>query len=165
MLATADGENFNYYSRVAKFDSVRMSLFRPNRGTRAAALKDVSVAFLQSHGYEGFYKYICFKDPVTGVWEYYRQSGPIYGEASAPVRWEDTFGPWLVEQGFERGENERCVYYHPDKDLTVITYVDDVYADGERADIEWIFNEMDERFNHHHRKQPPKRPLLSIFPQ
>ena len=40
--ATADGENFNYYSHVAKLDTVRMSLFRPHRGNRCAAVKDVS---------------------------------------------------------------------------------------------------------------------------
>ena len=80
--ATADGDNFIYYSHVAKFDTVRISLFRPKRGTRCVGIKDVSVAFLQSHKYEGFVKYICLKDPITGEWEYYRQSGPIYGEAA-----------------------------------------------------------------------------------
>ena len=80
--------------------------------------------------------------------EYYRQSGPIYGEASAPVRWEDTFGDWLVgDMKFERGDNEKCVFYFPSRDLLVITYVDDVFVDGERADIEWFFKELDKRFD------------------
>ena len=144
---TADGADFNYSSHVAKFNSIRMALFQPNRGTRCIATKDISVAFLQSKGYEGFFKYICFKDPVSGKWEYYRQSGPIYGEASAPVRWEDTFGEWLEHNmKFVRGDNEKCVYYYPQRDLIIITYVDDVYADGERGDIEWFFEELDKRF-------------------
>jgi hypothetical protein len=143
----ADGPNFNYYSSVARLDSIRMAMFRARRGTRCIASKDVSVAFLQSFGYDGFVKYICFRDPITGQWEYFRQSGPIYGEASAPVRWEDTFGDWLVnDMKFERGDNEKSVYYLPGRDLLIITYVDDVFADGERADIEWFFSELDKRF-------------------
>ena len=42
----ADGQDFNYYSHVAKLMSVRMAVFRPDRGTRRVAIKDVSVAFL-----------------------------------------------------------------------------------------------------------------------
>ena len=42
----ADGPGFNYYSHVAKLMSVRMTFFRPDRGTRRIAAKDVSVAFL-----------------------------------------------------------------------------------------------------------------------
>ena len=56
---------------------------------------------------DGMVKYIAFKHPVTRQWMHYCQSGPIYGEASAPVRWEDTIAPWLVAQGFVRGENEK----------------------------------------------------------
>ena len=77
---------------------------------------------------------------------YYEQSGPIYGEASAPVRWEDTLAPWLEEQGFVRGANEKSVFYHPTRDILILTYVDDVMAQGDSEDIDWIFNLMDTRF-------------------
>ena len=35
------------------------------------------------------------------------------GEASAPIRWENTVAPWFEEQGFIRGDNEPCAFYHP----------------------------------------------------
>ena len=55
----------------------------PNRVTK---VKDVSTAFLQSDPYpDGKVKYIWFRDPVTKLIKYYRQTGPIYGEAAAPV--------------------------------------------------------------------------------
>jgi hypothetical protein len=143
----SDGDGFNYYSSVVKLSAVRIALTRRRSRSRVTGIKDVSTAFLQSHGYpEGTVKFIVFKNPVTGEWEYYKQSGPIYGEASAPVRWEQTIAPWLEEQGFVRGENERCVFYHADKDLLVLLYVDDVMADGEPADVEWIFELLAERF-------------------
>ena len=143
---TADGPDFNYYSHVAKMDSIRTLILRPNRRDRVLAVKDVSTAFLQSNKYEGFVKYMSVKNPITGLWEYYEQSGPIYGEASAPVRWENTLIPWLEEQGFVRGSNEKSVLYHPARDITLLVYVDDVLADGERTQVDWIYQLMDKRF-------------------
>ena len=144
----ADGPDFNYYAHVAKLVSVRTALFRINRGERRVALKDVRTAFLQSDRYaDGMVKYISFKNPVTHQWEYFRQSGPIYGEASAPARWEATMAPWLIEQGFIRGENEQCVFYHPERDLLLLLYVDDCLLDGMESDIEWLNKQMDERFD------------------
>ena len=62
------------------------------------ALKDVSTAFLQSEKYSnGMCKYLSIKNPITGEILYFRQDGPIYGEASAPARWENTIAPWLEE--------------------------------------------------------------------
>lgn len=144
--ATADGPDFNYYSHVAKLQSVRTALFREHRRNRRVALKDVATAYLQSISYDGFVKYVCFQHPVTKEWMYFRQHGPIYGEASAAVRWENTIGPWFEEQGFVRGSNERCVFYHEERDLIVLLYVDDVYADGDEDDIAWIFDLLDSRF-------------------
>jgi hypothetical protein len=143
---TADGPGFNYYSHVAKMDSIRTLVLRPNRRDRVLGLKDVSTAFLQSNKYQGFVKHMAVKNPINGMWEYYEQSGPIYGEASAPVRWENTLIPWLEEQGFIRGDNEKCVLHHPGMDLTLLVYVDDILADGERASVEWIFDLLDKRF-------------------
>jgi hypothetical protein len=143
----SDGDGFNYYSSVVKLSAVRIALTRRRTRSRVTGIKDVSTAFLQAHGFpKGTVKFIVFKNPVTGDWEYYRQSGPIYGEASAPVRWEQTIAPWLEEQGFTRGENERCVFYHADRDLLVLLYVDDVMADGEPADVDWVFELLAERF-------------------
>ena len=51
-----------------------------------------------------------------------------------------------MEQGFTRGENDACVFYHEEKDLLVLLYVDDCMADGEPEEVEWIFDLLAERF-------------------
>ena len=148
-LIATDGPDFNYASSVVKFSSVRTALARRRGRTRILGIKDVSTAFLQSHKYpKGMVKYISFKHPLTNKWHYYKQSGPIYGEASAPIRWEETIAPWLVSQGFERGENDKGVFYHHERDLLLLLFVDDsdVLADGEQADVEWIFDLLATRF-------------------
>ena len=91
-------------------------------------------------------KWLKYRDPITGQVVYFKQLGPLYGEASAPVRWFETIAPWLVEQGFVQGENEPCVFYHHDRDVLLLLYVDDCLVDAEADQIEWIFNLLDERF-------------------
>ena len=145
---TADGPGFVYYAHVAKLMTVRMLLSRPGRGSRRLAIKDVRTAFLQSNKFpKEVIKYISFKDPVTKVVEYYRQTGPVYGEAGAPVRWENTIAPWLVEEGFQRGCNEPAVYYLENRDVLLLTYVDDLMYDGEEDDISYCDLRLEDRFD------------------
>ena len=109
-LEQADGPGFNYYSSVVKLHAVRVVLMRRRR--RGLGIKDVSTAFLQSDSYpDGTIKYICFRDPVTSIWKYYRQSGPIYGvstERPAPQRDGKTpshpgSSPWVSSEVKMRG--------------------------------------------------------------
>ena len=143
----ADGPNFNYYAHVATFNSIRMSTFRLNRDARRIALKDVSTAFLQSHQYpDGTVKYVSFKDPLTKKWNFYRQSGPLYGEKSATKRWEDTIAPWYEDIGYERGENEPCAFHDDESDALVLLYTDDNFLDAEEGDVDWTCEQLDDRF-------------------
>ena len=146
--AVTDGPDFNYYSSVVRLFTVRIALCSRRSREHIIAIKDVSTAFLQSESYpDGQVKYVSFKNPITGKWHYYSQSGPIYGEASAPVRWENTIAPWIEKQGFERGENDRCIFYHPERDLLLLLYVDDCLAKGLPEDVEWIFALLGEEFD------------------
>jgi hypothetical protein len=54
--------------------------------------------------------------------------------------------PWLEQQGLVKESNEKGIYYHPERDVTLLVYVDDVLAYGEQTQIDWIFQLMDERF-------------------
>ena len=52
----------------------------------------------------------------------------------------------LSPRGFIRGENEPCVFTHPDRDLTVCLYVDDCLIDGDEDDITWFLDKISKRF-------------------
>ena len=150
-----DGADFQYYSHVCELQSVRASVLRPNRRNRRLAQVDISTAFLQSNKYgpDEPKKYLKFKNPISGQWQFYRQLGPIYGENSAPVRWENTIVPWLESDtlksnGFKfiRGENDKCVFYHEGRDLLILLYVDDILCDGHEEDIQWFIDLLNIRF-------------------
>jgi hypothetical protein len=153
-IARTDGPDFNYYSHVAKLNTVRSVLMRRNRRERRLAIKDVRTAFLQSNKYppDAPKKYMRFKHPLTGEIMIYRQLAPIYGENSAPKHWEDTLFEWLCTSeeeggaGLTRGENEPCVLYNEERDLVVLVYVDDILADGAEEDVKWFLDSLGERF-------------------
>jgi hypothetical protein len=143
----ADGEGFNYYSSVVKLYTVRIAFFRPNRGTRRVAILDERTAFLQSDKFpEEVVKFLMMWNPVTREREHFQQYGPLYGENSAPKRWEDTYAPFLESEGFERGVNERSVFNHFENDVLDLTWVDDNYLDAEEDGIKWAEKVITSRF-------------------
>lgn len=145
---TADGIGFNYYSHVVKLYTIRISYFRPNRGTRRVAILDQRTAFLQSDEFpEHIKKYLLMYNPIALEWELFKQSGPLYGENSAPRRWEDTYAPFLESEGFERGFNDRAIFYHPVNDVTILTYVDDNYIDAEEDSVTKAADIITSRFD------------------
>jgi hypothetical protein len=146
--ATADGIGFNYSAHVTRLKTIRLVILRRGRGNRRLAIKDVRVAFLQSDGFpDQVVKFLVFKWPLTGEKRYFRQLGPIYGESSAPIRWEDTFCPFLEDEGFDRGDHDRSAFHHRKFDLVDLLWVDDNMLDGEEDHIKWASQRMDKRFD------------------
>ena len=143
-----DGPDFNYFARVARLVSLRTLVCRPDRHFRSLCARDISTAFLQSMKYAPSEpaRYAKFRDPTTGEFEYFRQSGPIYGEASAPIRWEKTLAAALESAGFQRGQNDPSLYYNPETDVAVIVYVDDILADGDKAAVTEFMSWLETRF-------------------
>jgi hypothetical protein len=38
---------------------------------------------------------------------YFMQYGPLYGEKSAPMEWEETIAPFIEKLGFTRAKNDK----------------------------------------------------------
>ena len=77
---------------------------------------------------------------------YFEQRSSLYGESSAPVRWEKCLSDWLIEDGFIRGENEKSLYFHPKYDILIATWVDDLLCDGLEKDLITFFTRLKKRF-------------------
>jgi len=148
-----DGADFLYSSSVARMSTVRGMLLQPRRGEKVFATIDISQAFLQSIEFtEEEQRYVKVFDPVTGKMRYFLQLRPLYGEPSAPVRWESTLASFLTAPesegglGFVRGSNDRSVYYHPVRKFAVLVYVDDIGVLALREDCKWFFSALAKRF-------------------
>ena len=142
-------DDINNHAHTASLNAFRSMCFRRDRRSRTLGAIDISTAFLQSHRYQPHEPIRTIKlwDPTLRKYRYYLLLGPMYGQRSAPVRWENTISPWMIEIGFARGENEPCAFYREEDDLTVLIYVDDIIADGDEQAIKNFFNKLRSRFN------------------
>jgi hypothetical protein len=145
-----DGKGFVYYTEASQAAAVRALFFRGRRppGWLLGTI-DITTAFLQStpFGPGTPARYVVLKHPVTGEQLYYRQTRPVYGEASAPKRWADTLSAYLLSDGFVRGENDSSVYYNRDTKVSLIVHVDDVLFDGPSAGVQQFIRNLGKRFD------------------
>ena len=142
-----DPPNFNYYARVVSLTSVRIALGGFNASDECMAFIDISTAFLQTDRYdETVIKYVKLKNPITGETIYFKQLGSLYGETSAPALWERTIATWIQDQGFIRGRNDPCCFYHSQRKLRITLYVDDLKMIGKREQIFWFHELLIKRF-------------------
>ncbi len=157
-----DGSDFLYSSSVARFSLVRAVLLQPDRGDKMFSSIDISQAFLQSDEFPpDKVRYVYVWDPVDQDWQYFRQYRSLYGECSAPVRWQETLAAYLTAPegpvdsatglstggcGFVRGSNDRSVFYHPARKMTIMVYVDDIGTVSLRHDAEWFYAKLAARF-------------------
>ena len=172
-----NGEDFKYNSDVAGLTAIRNIVFDLIRRNSDGTLEDVTLlsidiafAYLQSDLFPASCppRYLKVKDPVTGTYRFFRQYGVLYGSRSSAVRWQQTLHPWLVSKGFEQGANEPCAFYHRERNIKVLSYVDDLLTRSSRANAEWFYKELSVRFTC---KKPqwlsPDRPLdhlgMAIF--
>ena len=62
-------------------------------------------------------------------------------------RWEQTLAPALEAEGFTRGRNDPCAFWHEAQDIVNILWVDDDLMDGEEDGIIWASDKLNNRFD------------------
>ena len=96
---------------------------------------DVKNAFL--HAPIDRVKYISIPQGVEGDSKRYvcKLNKALYGLATAPKCWNETFHLFMTSSGFVRSEREHCIYTlkSAEKLLLVIVYVDDILVTGSDA--------------------------------
>ena len=130
-----DGAGYNYMAHVSELSTIRAVIFRPDRYKRALVSIDIATAFLQSDKFdEDEIRFIKFKNPFTSEWMLFKQTGPLYGEKSAPRRWQETLHAFLDELGFIPVENSPSDWVRygqtSSDDIILMIWVDDILGDG-----------------------------------
>ena len=150
-FALLDGADFKYASDVAGLAAVRNLVFDPidpGEDIQISSI-DIAQAYLQSDFFPETDppRFLKVKDPITGDMRYYRQHGVLYGAKSSGVRWQNTLHPFLVSLGFIQGRNEPCAFFHPEKKIALLSYVDDLLLRSSLANSEWFYERLKERFD------------------
>jgi hypothetical protein len=138
--------NETFTGHVVSPMAVRIAI-ASHKPDRKVAIVDVTTAFLQAGKFKnGKVKFLKVRNPITGEMMLFVQYGPLYGERSAPMAWENTIAPFIESLGFIRDKNDLCVFYHPTTDMIVLLYVDDIYMDGMSEDVDTFYDQLSTRF-------------------
>ena len=71
---------------------------------------------------------------------------PPLARGSHPHVWQKAVKKVMSRLGFEMNPIHPCVYYHPGKDILVVTHVDDFLCSGNRSDLRWLSHELNKEF-------------------
>ena len=155
-----EGEG-NISAHVVSREALNILLATHNPSKYTLASLDVATAFLQSNPFtEGQVKYCKYTNPISNQLVYCMQFGPLYGERSAPIRWEETISTFVTElhqdpkfklkEGnigtFLRGHNDPCVFYNAQLELRIVLYVDDLLLSGPEKSIRDFYSLLGSRF-------------------
>ena len=136
-------------ANAAGLSAVRSLVFDPiaKGSDMTISSCDIAQAFLQSDKFPESdpARFLKVRDPITKQYRYFRQWGVLYGSKSSSVRWQRTLHPWLESIGFRQGFNEPCAFYHPERKIRLLSYVDDLLTKASRADAEWFYKQLFER--------------------
>ena len=150
MCSLLDGEDFCYASDVAGLAAVRNLVFDPIAPGEDSVISscDIAQAYLQSDMFPESDppRFLKVRDPVSGLFRYFRQWGVLYGSRSSAVRWQRTLHPFLESIGFVQGQNEPCAFYHPGRKIKLLSYVDDLLLKASQASSDWFYEKLFARF-------------------
>jgi hypothetical protein len=118
-------------SPVAFIDTIRMLVLMHGHKDDVISTNDVSVAFLQAHGFNPDDKrFVSYKMYKEGIEHLFQLCGPLYGQRVASKQWYLTIATWLCDRGFIQARNEPCLFRHPDTGFKVVLVVDDMLCRG-----------------------------------
>ena len=66
----------------------------------------------------------------------------VYGTRDAGKLWEDAYTLVLENAGFVSGASNPCIFFHAEKDISIVVHGDDFTAMGTDADLTWYENQL-----------------------
>ena len=134
-------------SPVANLSTIRSLLFMGCDEDTILSAIDIVTAFIQSDKYESSEKprYVSFKPHRNAAREYYKLTGPLYGQRDAPMRWYKTIQEWLLSEGFKQGKNDPCIFVK--EGIRVVLWVDDILVRATPAKTKEFYANMKKRFD------------------
>ena len=96
---------------------------------------DVKRAFLYGNIEEPIYITLPDEDPKSKQGYVGRLVKAMYGTQSAPLIWQKLCKRVMESNGFESCITSPCCYFHPKRDIRVVTHVDDFACTGGLEDL------------------------------
>ena len=84
-------------------------------------------AFVQANSPEGKHVYVC---PPPGFQHACGETvlklrKALHGMVESPLLWFNVLKGTLTKLGFQQSEEDKCLFFHPERNIIILTYVDD----------------------------------------
>jgi hypothetical protein len=121
---------------------------KSNGGTNGWKLMvlDVKRAFLYGDITDEIYIHLPPEDPMHGQGLVGKLIKAMYGTRAAPQVWQSVVRSNMVALGFDMNPIFPCVYNHRERDMTVVTHVDDFLCSGQKKDLLWFRSMLNNQF-------------------
>ena len=101
---------------------------------------DIKRAFLYGRTLRKIYIRLPQEDPMSKVPGMVgRLLKAMYGTRDAPAIWQQEVRRVLTAIGFRKCSTTPCVYHRPEKDIRVVTHVDEFLATGPDEELQWMY--------------------------
>ena len=148
-FATGDPRDDLFASTPPLFSArwiVSMAATRRRRPWTLMCL-DVSCAFLYALVVRDLFIEIPQADPRSHDHNLVgRLRKALYGTRDAPQLWQRTLGKVLRELGFSSSKLQPGVFRHKERDIIMVTHVDDFLVAGPPEELEWVRGKLREHF-------------------
>jgi len=108
---------------------------------------DVKRAFLYGEIEEEIFIDLPNEDKMKQAGYVGRLRKAMYGTRSAPQVWQKLVSSVMSKLGFVACRVSPCVFYHKERDLRVVTHVDDFLVGGEKGELKWFQKEIKKEFD------------------
>ena len=116
------------------------------KGKHRLMVLDVKRAFLYGDIEDVVYVRLPEEDPKYNTGLVGRLRKAMYGTRGAPHVWQKVVRKAMNELGFEMNPIFPCVYTHREKEMMVVTHVDDFLCSGSKSDLKWLHDSLSQEF-------------------
>ena len=119
---------------------------RGGPGQRKIMILDIKRAFLHGEIEEEIYIELPLEDPKRLQGMVGRLKKAMYGTRAAPQVWQALVKRTMTRLGFVPSRVSPCVYYHRQRDMHVVTHVDDFLCGGDLLHLHWFRKSLEAEF-------------------
>lgn len=138
---------FETFAPTVRADTLRIFLAIVASEDLECTQFDIKNAFTESHIQETIYLAPPEGLPLKKGYAL-KVKRSLYGLKQAARNWNKMLRDYLLEIGFEQSQADPCLFTHEEKELIILTYVDDIPCAGKsKENIKWFYKTLHKRFN------------------
>ena len=107
---------------------------------------DVSRAFFYAPVEKALFVELPDEDKEEGKDEVAELQYSLYGTRDAAANWHKAYSQHLKDIGFEQGDSNPCLFYHPGRQIRLLVHGDDYVGVADDYQLKWLQKKIEDKF-------------------